>query len=435
VLVYRVGAAGLADSGRLKVTFKFYSDWGEPQTHDPRGANYLTARARLRPSFPGESDATVQRLDVKFDRKGHERPYQKAIIVDVVDGYLSPGDEIEIRLGDRSAGGPGTCAQTFVEDAFKLRTYVDLTRTSRLAVDVVHLLMAMTIWLRFGQNFPVKVVAWDHVDGSALTVASDVNRVEDLAGRTVAVPFWYSIHNVILQQLLRKAGLRPVLKEEPSREARTVKLVILPPPDMPPALARGAIAGFIVADPFNAVAEIKNVGRILRFTGDVWQRHACCVVVMHEDDIAQRPRWAQSVVNALVTAQAYARGNRAEVAKLLSSDGAGYLPQPRPAIERALSHYDLTEYGKSGAVHHPGWDQARIDFQPFPFPSYTERLVSLLKDTLVEGDTKFLRDLDPRKAHAALVDDRFARQAVAAAGGPARLGLPASWKRDERIDP
>jgi NitT/TauT family transport system substrate-binding protein len=86
-------------------------------------------------------------------------------------------------------------------------------------------------------------------------------------------------------------------------------------------------------------------------------------------------------------------------------------------------------------VHHPGWDQARIDFQPFPFPSYTERLVSLLKDTLVEGDTKFLRDLDPRKAHAALVDDRFARQAVAAAGGPARLGLPASWKRDERIDP
>ena len=133
VLVYRVGSAGLADSGRLKVTYKFYSDWGEPQTHDPRGANYLTARVRLRPTFPGESEATVQRLDVKFDRKGHERPYQKAIIVDVVDGYLRPGDEIEIRLGDRAAGGPGTRAQTFVEDAFKLRAYVDMTGTSRLA--------------------------------------------------------------------------------------------------------------------------------------------------------------------------------------------------------------------------------------------------------------------------------------------------------------
>ena len=56
-------------------------------------------------------------------------------------------------------------------------------------VDVVHLLMPMTIWLRFGQAFPLKVVAWDHVDGSALTVAPDVARVEDLAGKTVAVRF------------------------------------------------------------------------------------------------------------------------------------------------------------------------------------------------------------------------------------------------------
>ncbi|MFL5304918.1 MAG: ABC transporter substrate-binding protein [Polyangia bacterium] len=302
-------------------------------------------------------------------------------------------------------------------------------------VDVVHLLMPMTIWLRFGQSFPLKVVAWDHVDGSALTVAPGVKSVEDLAGRTVAVPFWYSIHNVILQQLLRKAGLRPVLKEEPSREARTVKLIILPPPDMPPALARGAIAGFIVADPFNAVAEINKVGRILRFTGDVWQRHACCVVVMHQADIDRRPAWAQSVVNALVQAQAYARGNAPEVAKLLSRDGAGYLPQPRAAIERALSHYDLGEYGPTGAIRHKEWGQARIDFQPFPFPSYTERLVALLKETLVEGDTRFLRELDAKQAHAALVDDRFARQAVAAVGGPAHLGLPTGWTRQERIDP
>jgi NitT/TauT family transport system substrate-binding protein len=302
-------------------------------------------------------------------------------------------------------------------------------------VDVVHLLMPMTIWLRFGQSFPLKVVAWDHVDGSALTVGPGIGRVEDLAGKAVAVPFWYSIHNVILQQLLRHAGLRPVLKEDPSREARTVKLIVLAPPDMPPALARGAIAGFIVADPFNAIAEINHIGRILRFTGDVWRHHACCVVVMHQADIDHRPRWAQSVVTAIVKAQAYARENRADVAKLLSSEGAGYLPQPRAAIERALSHYDPAEYGPTGAIRHPDWGQARIDFQPFPFPSYTEKLVVLLKETLVEGDTRFLQALDPRLVHAALVDDRFARQALAAVGGAAHLGIEPSLSRPERIDP
>jgi NitT/TauT family transport system substrate-binding protein len=302
-------------------------------------------------------------------------------------------------------------------------------------VDVVHLLMPMTIWLRFGQSFPLKVVAWDHVDGSALTVAPDVARVEDLAGKTVAVPFWYSIHNVILQQLLRHAGLRPVLKEEPSREARTVKLVVLPPPDMPPALARGSIAGFIVADPFDALAEINHVGRILRFTGDVWQHHACCVVVMRQDDIDRRPAWAQAVVSALGKAQVYLRNNRADAAKLLSSEGAGYLPQPRAAIERALTHYDASEYGRTGAIQHPGWGASRIDFQPFPYPSYTEALVGLLKDTLVEGDTTFLRALDPKRVHAELVDDRFARKAVAAAGGAASFGLDPGWQRREHIEP
>jgi ABC-type nitrate/sulfonate/bicarbonate transport system substrate-binding protein len=38
---------------------------------------------------------------------------------------------------------------------------------------------------------------------------------------------------------------------------------------MVPALAAGQIQGFIVAEPFNALAETRHVGRILRFTGDV----------------------------------------------------------------------------------------------------------------------------------------------------------------------
>ena len=37
-------------------------------------------------------------------------------------------------------------------------------------VNVVHLLMPTTVWLRYGQNFPGKVVAWNHTNGSAITV-------------------------------------------------------------------------------------------------------------------------------------------------------------------------------------------------------------------------------------------------------------------------
>lgn len=133
LVVYEVGAAGFADGGWLKLVFKFYSDWGLFQTTDPRAANYISAEYAPRAEFPGESPGTVRALKLRFDQKGHERPYQKAVIVDVVDGYLKPGDRIVLRLGDRRQGGPGTRAQTFVEDAFHFRVFVDTVGASRFA--------------------------------------------------------------------------------------------------------------------------------------------------------------------------------------------------------------------------------------------------------------------------------------------------------------
>jgi hypothetical protein len=131
ILDYEVGASGIADGAWIKATFKFYSDWALFQTSDPKAANYISAEYQAAPLVPGQSPATVQSLSIRFDQKGHERPYQKAVIVDVVDGYLNAGDHIIIRLGDRRAGGPGTRVQTFVEDSFRFRLYVDPLGTSR----------------------------------------------------------------------------------------------------------------------------------------------------------------------------------------------------------------------------------------------------------------------------------------------------------------
>ena len=125
ILDYEVGASGIADGAWLKATFKFYSDWGLFQTSDPKAANYVSAEYHASDLHPGQSPATVQSLKVRFDQKGHERPFQKAIIVDVVDGFIKPGDHIIIRLGDRRAGGPGTRVQSFVETDFRFRCYID----------------------------------------------------------------------------------------------------------------------------------------------------------------------------------------------------------------------------------------------------------------------------------------------------------------------
>ncbi|KAF2087371.1 hypothetical protein K490DRAFT_65762 [Saccharata proteae CBS 121410] len=133
VIVYTVGGSGLADGAWIKGTFKFYSDWALFQTSDRTKDNYVSAQYVPNERLPGQSEATVQDLYVRFDQKGHERPFQKAVIVDIVDGYINPGDKIVLRLGDRRFGARGTRCQTFVEDKFLMRWYIDPVGTSRFA--------------------------------------------------------------------------------------------------------------------------------------------------------------------------------------------------------------------------------------------------------------------------------------------------------------
>jgi NitT/TauT family transport system substrate-binding protein len=301
-------------------------------------------------------------------------------------------------------------------------------------VTVIHVLFHTSIWIRYGRNFPAKIVAWNHTNGSALTVLPDIENPRELGGKTIAVPFWYSIHNLVLQQLLQRNGLKIVRKAKDAPIASNeVNLVVLPPPDMVSALANKSIGGYIVAEPFNAAAENLKTGRVLRFTGDVWKNHACCVVFVHEEDIRQRKQWTQRVVNALVKAQLWSRSNRSEVARILSKDGGKYTPHPLPVLQRALTYYDRNFYKKDGAIENPDWQVNRIDFQPYPFPSYTEELVRLLKTTQVEGNTDFLQKLQPRQVARDLVDDSFVRNALQQVGGPKAFGLPNNLSRIETI--
>lgn len=304
-------------------------------------------------------------------------------------------------------------------------------------VNVIHLLSPMTIWARYGSRVPAKVVAWNHVGGSGLSVAPDITDVKQLGGRTVAIPFWYSIHNVVLQQLLRENGLQSVSKPaNAALAANEVNLVVMAPSDMPPALASKRIAGYIVAEPFNALAENLKVGRIQRFTGDIWRNHACCVVFMHEHDLNNRPEWSQKVVNAIVKAQLWTRDHREEAAQLLSKDGDNrYTPHAPEVLAKVLAPAasERQQYLDSGAIRHDDWNEKRIDFQPYPFPSYTEQLVMQLKGTLILGEKGFLNDLDPVTTARDLVDDRFVRTAIEAVGGLQAFGFPDSFEREEEI--
>lgn len=281
--------------------------------------------------------------------------------------------------------------------------------------NLVHFLKPIPIWMRYNNGFPVKIMSWAHLNGSGLVVGkhTGVSSFAELGGKQVAVPYWYSMHNIVLQMALRNVGLKPVIKGYGEGLASNeVNLQIMPPPDMPPALAAKKIDAFIVAEPFNAAGELLAGGKMLRFTGDIWRNHPCCVVCMNENKVKANPVWTQKVMNAIVKAQEYSQQNKAEAAALLSKDGEGYLPMRANVVERAMTLYDETSYAEPDAIMNPEWQSGRIDFQPWPFPSATKLIVNELKNTLVGGDTTFLRDLDPDFVVDDLVDYEFVKIAM-----------------------
>ncbi|NET50753.1 MAG: ABC transporter substrate-binding protein, partial [Merismopedia sp. SIO2A8] len=86
-----------------------------------------------------------------------------------------------------------------------------------------------------------------------------------------------------------------------------------------------------------------------------------------------------------------------------------------------------------GAIINPEWRSRRIDFQPYPFPSYTTELVGALQQTLIGENVDFLHALNPQDIGSDLVDDSFVKKALQYVGGPQSFGLSLDLARQEYI--
>jgi hypothetical protein len=117
---YHTGKRGIDDGGSIRITRRSISDLEEPQFHEPPASGYTTVK----------TDAKV-RLEVKYDRRGHIRPWKGAVQIDVRDGSLAEGDQVEVVLGDKRGGSPGLRMQTFRESEHIFKIFVDCFGTGR----------------------------------------------------------------------------------------------------------------------------------------------------------------------------------------------------------------------------------------------------------------------------------------------------------------
>ena len=191
-------------------------------------------------------------------------------------------------------------------------------------LDATFMLAPLAMVLR-EQGVPVHIVYLGHRDGSTVIVPknSSYKRLRDLKGKTFARPAKYSNQYLVITKLMEDEGMEP----------GDINFVDLPPPDMPSALAAGAIDAYFIGEPHAAKAELAGTGRVLYHAKDIWPHFVSCVLVVRDELIEERPDVVRDLVRGIAESGEWAEQHRLDAAKV----AAPYFRQDQKLLEYVLT--------------------------------------------------------------------------------------------------
>ena len=238
-------------------------------------------------------------------------------------------------------------------------------------IQVAFMIAPLSIVLR-QQGEDVKIIYIGNRHESTLVVRKDlnVNKISDLAGRTVAIPMRYSGHNISIMQLMEKNSL-----------VGQIRVVEMNPPDMASALTAGSLDAYYVGEPFAAQTLKSGDAKVLRYVKDVWPNFICNLALVRSDFIKNNEKIVKMLVQSAARSGIWAKENCKEAAGIASR----YWNQPVELIEFALTT-----------------PENRIAYDQF-VPEEEE--IQHLSDLMVHFNLLKSNDI------SGLIDDRFAKAA------------------------
>lgn len=170
----------------------------------------------------------------------------------------------------------------FEEEGLKISTRVYQNGMAEMdgfkagEIDIGYLGIAPALIKKINAEINITVVAAVNVNGSAIIVGknSQINSLEDLAGKNIAIPGYGTVQHFLLLLALEKVGL--------SKENVSI-IRGFGPSNMELMLSSGQIDGFIAWEPFCADAVTGDIGVYLVKSGELWRNHPCCVVAVRNN--------------------------------------------------------------------------------------------------------------------------------------------------------
>jgi ABC-type nitrate/sulfonate/bicarbonate transport system substrate-binding protein len=190
--------------------------------------------------------------------------------------------------------------------------------------DASHMLAPMPIAISMGigsNPSPTNVMTIQNINGQAIVLAQQAQDNRDpknWKGFKFAIPFEFSIHNLLLRYYLAEHGINP---------DTDVQLRVVPPPEMVANLRAGNIDGFLGPDPVNQRAVYDELGFIHILSREIWDGHPCCSFAVADRLHQAEPQQLRRAVPR--HPQGRQDGARPEEpADHGRGAGAGQLPQP-----------------------------------------------------------------------------------------------------------
>lgn len=182
---------------------------------------------------------------------------------------------------------------------------------------------------------------------------------------TLATAYPYSMDTFLLRHWLKLGGVCP---------DRDVKIIVLPPEAMVNSLARGAIDGFCVGEPWNSVAVQAGTGSTVVSSYPIWHNALEQALVVTEEWHKNYPATHLRLRLAIMAAAAWLSSpeNRQVAVSILAQKN--YLDLQEHMIKPALTgHF---QYSKKGGLEvNPGFNIFNRHQVGFPWRSSAEYLL------------------------------------------------------------
>jgi NitT/TauT family transport system substrate-binding protein len=209
-------------------------------------------------------------------------------------------------------------------EALKFSSFAELGEALRNGhIEAAFIIAPLSIVLR-QQGAEVRVVYIGNRHESTLVVRKDLD-VKDfggLAGKKIAVPMRYSGHNVATRGLAEQFRMN----------GAQLNIVEMNPPDMPSALATGALDAYFVGEPFAAQTIRSGHSKVLYYVEQIWPGFICNLLVVKQDFIDRHSDRVLALVQGAARSGYWASGHTKEAANI----AARYWNQPEGLVEFAL---------------------------------------------------------------------------------------------------